>query len=367
MPNTLLTPATLAQAAALTLENRLYTGAVMEHNAETSLASKIGDTVRIQIPADLGEARDFNADAQTIPTDLAQRATPVTLTHHFYQRIDLTTREQTLQISDFTRQVLLPAIDSLLLSIERANIKTLCAGAGGFTGTDTTRGPTTLAHLAAVNKWFTDRKIRRENRYAFVDSATEAALLQLDQFTSTAYGPDSPATLREANLGRRMGIDWITNPELQAIAPCGAATKAAATAKGSPAIALTGITAPLIPAGAKFTIAGTLHTAALDAPVTAGAATVTLTAPLEAAVTAGAEATWVPYRQNIALQSAATAMAIVAPDPLPGMQSAVQSHGGISLRVSMDSDISRLSSTLVVDLLYGAAVINPAGVAIMTA
>jgi hypothetical protein len=113
-----------------------------------------------------------------------------------------------------------------------------------------------------------------------------------------------------------------------------------------------------------FTIAGdtTRYVVRKDVAKSGSAAVVTIYPPLAAAadnndlVTVEAAGF-----QNIAFHPNATAAAIVAPEPLWGGNSTVQSWNGIGMRVSQDSSITTLSDSIVFDCFVGARVIQPNG------
>jgi hypothetical protein len=234
--------------------------------------------------------------------------------------------------------------------------------------------PSTAAHMAAANKVLNDAMIPKSGRVALIDTTVESSLIQLQQFTGAEYGADGPAALREAILGRRFGLTFVSDPNLGAFSRSVAANDLAGSpviiatvAAGGTQIGIDGVTnaTGTIYAGTVFTIAGDTTRYVVRKDVTAvgnAYTTVDIYPALAAQATAEAVVTFeAAGYMNIAFHPNAIAGAIVAPEPLSGGGSTVQAYNGISVRVSQDSSIVTLADSVVFDLYVGARVIQPNG------
>lgn len=369
MPNKILTTQEMVDAAAVVLESQLCLTGALSHQVEDKFIAGSGDTVDVRVINSLAPARDLNEDGTVQVDELNETSVPVTLEKHFYKAIDLTTKNRTLDIADFSLQVVQPVVDSLIRSIEFYAAQRLVANAGGQTG-GAFGVPKTLADCARANRWFTKHQITRMGRYAFVGDETEEALLQLDAFTSAAYGQDGPQALREATIGRRLGMDFVVNPYATQVAAIpGTLEIDTAAAKGSVAVSVTGITAgTAIPAGAALTIGGTTYfVAEAVASAVAAKQTLVLSVPLKAAVTTSTTITANIYTQSIIAQKSCAAVAIVAPTAATGAKSAVANYKGVAIRATETFNRSTLKDELTLDVLCGIRVLNPDACALFTA
>lgn len=369
MANKFITMQQVADAASVVTESRLVLAGALDHNTESMFGRGTGKSVLVRTAATLGEAGDLNEDGTAKSEDLNETSTEVMIEKHFYKKVALSAADRTLGIADFTKQVIAPMVDSIVMSIEKYAGQKLAANAGGKTGT-AYASPTTLADCARANRWFTEKMIVPQGRYAFIGAETEEALLQLDAFTSSDYGNDGPQALREATIGKRLGMEFVVNPYAVQVAAIPGTLKASAkTDKGAKTINIDGITAgTAIPAGAALTIGGTQYFVA--EPVASAVATaqpIKLSVGLKAQAAAEAAITSSAYTQAFVAQKSCAAIAIVAPEASMGANSAVSQYKGISIRVTSDFDGDKLGDTLVLDVLVGMKVIRPEACALFTA
>ncbi len=370
MSNTFITPTLVARDAAIASANRLLVGNVVSRDKEGLFtAGKIGDTVKVTIPPAVTDASEFSGS--TVASDQTETSVDLKLEKHFYKRIDLTTKQKSLELSDFTRLVTVPAITGIMDAIDKYLLKKMQVFRKNLAGSVGNR-PSTMAHIAAATKALNDLRVNRAGRVALIDTTVEQSLSQLAQFQSQDYGADAPAGLREAILGRRYGFNFVVDPNLGAFSRSAAAGDITGTVvtNGTPAVGATeinidGITnaTGTIYAGTVFTLAGdtTRYVVAKDAAIASNAATLEITPALAAAPGDGAALTFeAAGYSNLVYHPSAVAAAIVAPTPL-SVNSAVESFTGVSIRVTMDSSITSLSDSIVYDVFVGGRVIQPDG------
>lgn len=371
MGNKFITPTLVARDAAIASADRLVVGNLVSRNKEGLFtASKVGETVKVTIPPAVTDANEFTGS--TVASDQTETEVGLTLEKHFYKRIDLTSKQKTLELSDFTRLVTVPAITGIMDSVDKYLLRKMQVFRKNLTGTVGNR-PSTMSHIAAATQKLNDLRVTKSGRVALHDTTVENSFSQLAQFQSQDYGADAPAGLREGVLGRRYGFGFFTDPNLGAFQRSAAAGDITGTVvtNGTPAVGATeisidGITnaTGTIYAGTVFTLAGdtTRYVVAKDAVIASNAATLEITPALAAAPGDGAAVTFeAAGYSNLVFHPSAVAGAIVAPAPLAGANSAVESFMGVSIRVSMDSSIVTLSDSIVYDVFVGGRVIQPDG------
>lgn len=373
MSNTFVTPELVARDAAIALSNRLLVGNLVGRDKEKMFtASKVGDSVKVTIPPVVSEASEFTGT--TFASNMTETEIDLSLERHFYKRVDLTSKQKSLELSDFTRLVTEPNIMGLQESIDKYFLHQMQVFRKNLAGTIGNR-PSTVAHFAAGMKLLNDNKLRQDGRIALIDTTVEQSLIQIAQFTSADYGTDGPTALKEGFVANRFGLNYFRDANLGAFSRSAAANDLVGAdiettaAAGSDEIDIHGITSATgtIYAGAVFTIAGdtTRYVVRKDATIAANATTLRIAPVLAAEATAAAELTFeAAGYENIIYHPYAVAGAIVAPQPL-AQGSSVQSFNGVSIRVSMDSSIASLADSIVYDVFAGCRVIQPDGGALV--
>lgn len=371
MANKFVTPTEVARDASIVLGNLLVTGNLVSRDNEAKFkGSKIGDTMKVTVPPVLGDADEFTGE--TSATAVTETEIDLILEKHFYKRIDLTSKQKSLELSDFTRLITAPVMRSFSQSIDKYFTNQMQVFRAQLAGTVGNR-PSTVAHLVAANKVLNDAQITKSGRVMLIDTTVEASLLQVSQFTSADYGVDGPAAIRDAAIARRFGFEFYSDPLLSAFVRSAAANDLAgavltngAPAVGATTVSIDGITSATgkIYAGTVFTLAGdaTRYVVRKDAAIADNATTLTVYPALVAAPGDGAAVKFEAAGfMNVAFHPNAITGAIVAPEPLSGGNSAVVNVNGISVRVSQDSSIVTLADSIVMDCFVGARVIQPNG------
>ena len=369
MANTFITPQLVARDAAIVLHDRLMTGNMVSRAQEGTLqANKIGDTVKVTVPG-IFTAEEFTGT--TNAQNVTETEVDLTLEHHYDVRADLTSKQKSLELDTFTRLITIPAMDTILDSIDTYFIQTMLRGfarnVSGTAGTD----PSTLAHIIAGRKILQDNKIQTTGRVALIDTTAEASFLNLAAFADADFGGDGPIGRREGNLPRRLGFNFFADPN--AAAHDRGDIAGTVLTDGVPVLAATTVhldgftdATGTVNKGTRFTVAGdtqvytvtadlTLAGSEGDIPIYPAVSADLVSAGNDAAVTFAAA-----LQADIVYHPDAVAAAIVAPSPL-NIGSAVESFQGISVRVSMSSSTVSLSDSIVYDVFCGAQVIQPAG------
>lgn len=364
--NSFLTPAMVARDAAIALKNRLVTANFISRKVESVFtASKVGDSVKVTVPPAVTDAEEFAGE--TTATDLAQGEVDVVLQKHFYKRADLTTKQRTLELDDFTANVTVPFITGIGASIDKYLIAKMRGGfARNVAGTITNR-PSTVAHIVAGQKVLNDAFIPRIGRIGLVDTTVEAAFLQLAAFGSRDYGDQNAAQVHDLVMGKKFGATWVSDPHCDAFArgDIGGTVTASGSATAS-TLALASLTKATgtIKEGTAFTIAGDTqrYVVTADTPIVGNAVAAL---PVYPALASSPSTSLVTFEgagySNLIFHPNAVVGAIVAPEALFGGNSAVAMFDGLAVRVSFDSSIVSLASSVVYDVFVGAKVAQPAG------
>jgi hypothetical protein len=372
MSNTFITPELVARDAAITLSNRLVVGNLVTRDKEGMFtAAKIGDTVKVTVPPAVSDASEFSST--TAASNQTETEVSLTLEKHFYKRIDLTTKQKTLELSDFTRLVTEPAIAGIADAIDKYFVKRMLVFRRNLAGTVGNR-PSTIAHYVAGLKLLNDNKVRGEGRVALIDTTVEGSLLQIAQFTSGDYGVDKPVALSQGYVADLLGLKFFRDAnsglfDVTDLSDVSGGDIATTVAIGGTSIDVHGITSQTgtIYEGATFVISGdtTRYVVTADATVATGAATLNIYPALVAEATAADELTFdADSYSNVIFHPYAIAGAIIAPSPM-AVGSSVQSFNGMSVRVSMDSSISTLADSVIYDVYAGCRVIQPDGGALV--
>lgn len=371
MGNTFLTPTMIARDAAIALSNRLIVGNAVSRDKEGMFtANKIGDEVQVSIPPAVSDASEFTGS--TSASNQTETSIGLKLEKHFYKRVDLTSKQKALELSDFTRLVTLPQVQGIQESIDKYILRNMQVFRKNLTGTVTNR-PSSLAHIATARKTLKDLKVGGDVFNALIDTTVETSFLQLSNFVSLDYGADAANTGRTGALGTRYGFNFTTDANLGAFSRSSAAGCLTGTvlvdgtvAAGATTLHIDGMTdaTGTIYAGTTFTVAGdsTRYVVRIDAEIANNEVDLVCTPPMAVQQDDGDAITFeAAGLSNLVYAQNAVAAAIVAPTPLAIPGSVVQSFNGVSIRVSMDSSIVSLSDSVVYDVFVGCRVIQPDG------
>lgn len=371
MPNVLLTPQTLAREAVIALTNRLPIGSHISRKVEGRFtASKIGDTAKVTIPPAPTDAQDFTGS--TAADDVVETSVDVKLERHIYKRVNLTTKEASLELDDFTQLVLVPAMTGMGATIDKHFARKMRLGFARNKSGNIANRPTKLSHIRDAHKVLNDRFTPRIGRVALVDTDVEATLLSTTEFASRDF-VDVPGA-GQMSLGTKFGAEWVVDPHLGAFdrGDVAGTVKGAGTAKQN-IVSLSAFTAATgdVKAGTAFVIAGNSQRFVVteDAKISGNAATVTVFpalpdgfSPTDANVTFEAAGF-----ENMLYMPQAVAGAIVAPEALwiGGQGSSANSYAytdpatGITVRASFDGSIDTLVNAVVFDCFIGCEVVQP--------
>jgi len=200
MANTFLTVQEIARQALPLLHDNLVFPALTYKDYSGEFQAK-GDTIQVRKPAKF-TANEFEGTIST--QDTTEGSVLVTLDKIADVSTVLTSKEMSLNIEDFTAQILQPAMMAIAEKINRDGLA-LYKDITNTTGTAGTT-PSTLADIAGAAKVLNQNKAPMEGRAAVWDAEALAAFQVLDPVVH-AEKSGSTAALREGSIGRLLGID----------------------------------------------------------------------------------------------------------------------------------------------------------------
>lgn len=377
MANTFLTPDMIAAEALVLLQSNLVSTRLFSRRYEADLnpGTKRGDTIRLRRRSQ-GVVDEYNGTSITI-RDIDETNITLTLEKHFDASIRITDRERTLDIVDFSEQVLAPRMVEMGEVID-AYALTKLADLPNPTGPSEAAPvalPDSIADMALVEKTLNDLKVPNRPRYQIASTQYKATLLGVDSFVEVdKSGADN--ALRLAEIGPIMGFSTFMAQNVDtATFTSGTQTTMVVEGGGSP-IAAGSIA---IPYDTGALAAGTLVPG--DIVNIAGYGNVVVSTLDTASSNVGVINIKEPLRQDVADQAAAVnydggantralhgavfhpdAFAFVsAPLDLPtGAEAAYMQDPatGLSIRAVYDYDRDLKADVLSLDILIGAAMVD---------
>lgn len=238
MANTILTPDIIAREALMVLRNNAVFANLVYRDYSNEFVAGVGDTITVRKPAKF-EAKEFTSSIEV--QNATETGVEVKMDKHLDVSFAVSSKELTLDIADFSQQFLVPAmqafadkVDSYLIALADAIVtnKVTMGGANA-----------TVDDIVDTRAFLTKNAAPLTDRRFVYNSTIEADLLKTDLFISAEKVGDAGTALREASLGRKFGMDFYVDQNMDA------ATTAKAVAFHKNAFAL--VTRPLaLPEGA---------------------------------------------------------------------------------------------------------------------
>lgn len=355
MANTLITPTIVAKEALAILRNNCVYKDLVHTDYSGDFVNQVGDTVNVRVPATLA-ANDFSSTISK--QNVTESYVAVTLNKFKDVSVAVTSKEWTLSLVDFSKQIIAPAMAAIAEKIDQ-DIANLIFEKAGNTVSRTAATPTTLADFADIAKYLDINKAPKVGRSLVMSPYHKYTYAKLDNLVKGSYAGDNDL-LRRNELGPVFGIDTFMdqNTPTSTAATSGTAVgtiKVASSTdagevditEGSAATATLAVGDGFVYGGIlyRFTEAVTLSTSA------ASSKTVSPTFP------SGVSATTVYIvRNGSSLAFHRDAFAFVnRPLAIPqgAVKSAVASADGLSVRVIFDYDIDYKQDVISFDILYG--------------
>ena len=208
MANTILTPDIIAREALMVLRNNAVMANLVYRDYSDEFVGAVGDTITIRKPATF-VANEFTDKISV--QDATETGVPVVMDKHLDVSFAVTAKQMTLDIADFSEQLLVPAmqafadkVDKYLIGLEAEATSRVAHASGVFAPAD----------MISARKFLTENAAPLTDRRFVVGATAEADLLSSELFTSAEKVGDAGTALREASLGRKYGMDCYVDQNI---------------------------------------------------------------------------------------------------------------------------------------------------------
>lgn len=208
MPNTILTPDIIAREALMVLRNNAVMANLVHRDYSDEFAA-VGDTITIRKPATF-VANEFSGDKITVQ-DATETGVPVTIDKHLDVSFAVTSKEMALDIADFSKQFLVPAMQAFADKVDKYLINLEASATNRVPHADGAIAP---KDMIEARKHLTQNAAPLADRRFVVGATAEADLLNSELFVSADKVGDEGTALREASLGRKFGLDCYVDQNI---------------------------------------------------------------------------------------------------------------------------------------------------------
>lgn len=207
MANTFLTPDIIAREALMVLRNNAVMSQLVYRDYADDFVGAVGDTITVRKPASF-TVNEFT-DQITVQ-DAAEESIQVTMDKHLDVSFKVTARQMSMDIEDFSAQLLTPAMQAFADKIDKYLIELAKSVSGKITASD----PVAPADLLAARKLLSANAAPQTDRHLVLGVDAEADLLENVLFAAADTSGDGGAALRDASLGRKYGFDVYTDQNM---------------------------------------------------------------------------------------------------------------------------------------------------------
>lgn len=350
--NKILTPQVIANEALLVLESNL-TMANLVHRDYSKEFVKVGDTITVRKPAKF-VAKNFTGEVEE--QDISEGSVPVKMDRYRDVTVNVTSKEMTLDIKDFSEQVITPALSAIAQAVDIDLLTVGIEKAGSKVAVSNTP---TIVDVANVAKALDKKKAPRDNNRNLVLAVdTLYKYNTLDNFAKACYKGDSDA-LKEAEIGKvyTMNTFMSQNTPENASATPGTATAYKVTCtKGATQFTVSGGTAATgtIKAGDKLIVNGYLFEVAEDLTLASGAGTLKVTEKIPFALETATDAMIINKAHSLGFHRNGLALVTRQLElPQGAAKAAIASANGLAVRVVFDYDSNTKTDKISFDIIYG--------------
>ena len=209
MANTILTPDIIAREALMVLRNNAVMANLVHRDYSSEFVAGVGDTITIRKPATF-EAKEFTNNI--VIQDATETGVPVVMDKHLDVSFAVTAKELTLDIEDFSKQFLVPAMQAFADKVDAYLLGLQSDITNRKAATDTV-----LNDVVDVRAFLTKSAAPLTERRFVYNTDTETDLLKTDLFVSAEKVGDAGTALREASLGRKYGMDFYVDQNADAV------------------------------------------------------------------------------------------------------------------------------------------------------
>ena len=208
MANTILTPDIIAREALMVLRNNAVMANLVHRDYSEDFVGAVGDTITVRKPATF-VANEYNGSINV--QDATETAVPVVMNKHLDVSFAVTAKQMTMDIADFSEQLLVPAMQAFADKVDKLLIALESEATSRHAHADGAIAP---ADLIAARKFLTENAAPLADRRFVVGATAEADLLGNELFVSAEKIGDNGTALREASLGRKFGMDCYVDQNI---------------------------------------------------------------------------------------------------------------------------------------------------------
>lgn len=356
MANTFLTPQVIAMEALAILRNQLVM-ADLFHTDYSSEFVKVGDTITVRKPAEL-IANDFDGSIAT--QNLTEVGVPVSLDRFKDVSVAITSRQATLELKEFSRQVIEPAMVALAQKIDE-DLANWAIGNASLIVEATTATPTNLADIANSGKALDKAKAPITDRHLVLSPDHKYRYALTEVLSHVSYAGTNE-TLRESILGKVYGLLTYMDQNLPTSNALISGTakkvfKVASAAGGAVAISDLNTATATVKIGDGFIYKGKLFRFTDDGVGSSNAiASIAVSPAFPAGVSVPEEVAVVRNSSSVAFHKNAFAFVTRPLDlPMGAARAAVVNGEGLSVRVVYGYNQATKTDTISFDIIYGVA------------
>lgn len=357
MGNTILTPDIIAKEALMQLESNLVMAGLVHRDYSKEFVN-VGDTITIKKPAKF-VAKNFLG--QTEDQELSEGKATVKMDRYRDITVPITSKEMTLDISDFSEQVVKPAMSAIAEAVDGDILAVGIQNAGNKV---TISGTPEIKDLANIGKALDKKKAPRDslrNLVLGVDSLYKYNTLT--EFTDLSASGSSEA-LRDATIGKAytMNTYMSQNVPSSSAETAGTVTALKVTGtKGEKQFTASRVT----PATGKFAVGdkiivnGYIYTVAEAVSASSGSATVKVDEKIVETISTAVDA--MPIIKEHSLGFHRNGLALVTRElelPAGAAKAAIASANGLAVRVVYGYDQDTKTDKISFDIIYGVKDLN---------
>lgn len=351
MANTILTPQIIANEALMVLQANLVMANLVHRDYSREFV-KVGDTITVRKPAKF-VAKNFTG--QTAAQDITEGSVVVKMDRFRDITVNVGAKELTLDIRDFSEQVITPAMQAIAQAIDADLLAVGISKAGNSVAVSATPA---LTDIAGVGKALDIAKAPRDNRRLVLPPTILYKYNTLDNFAKQCYKGDSQA-LKDAEIGRVYTCETYMSqncPENQNEAAGTVksykvtGTKDATQFTASEGSAATGT----LKVGDQLIVNGYLYTVTEDVTLASGAGTIKVDQNIPETITEAVDAFVVNKAHALGFHR--NGLALVTRNlelPLGNKNAYIASADGLGVRVVMDYDSDHKQDKVSFDIIYG--------------
>lgn len=362
----------MAKRAAIILNAKLVMGQLINRDIESSDVTSSGGTAKVTwVPRSTATRQDHRIASTAITAgDVTEQSQTINLLEYFADRKSISAKTSTFELANFQTQYIDPMAAGLAKSFDDFCLNRACGGFAANASGDETSNPITVASILAGRTKCMDNLCPDDTLNLVFGTVTEAALLSKTEYASKDYGEGNPQAVEAARLTTKYRMAHYMSQHAGQDHAAGTITGTPVVNGGSQegsSLVMDGFSSSTryLNRGARFTIGGLSNAYTLSADVlvsATGTATLTMNTSLESSPSDGAAIAFAPAKNTLLFHPDGVIGAVVAPPPLLGATSAVESFGGLSVRVSLESSFDATagaSSDILMDFYAGTEVTQP--------